>query len=524
MNHHFYISIGSNTAERGTKVDNALSLLATMFDNFRASAVYETPCYRGQGAPYFNAVAEGDTAMEYDEMKDVLKKLEDEAGRIHDEAHRNIVALDIDLVIFDGKVFRERDYGRLYFRRGYGVLADPRKIHIDRFFYDLPDERIARHPLSVRDSCKLLVSDRHGVIADTTFRYLGEYLPDNTILVYNNTRVINARLRFRKDTGATIEIFCLEPVRPVDYQPNFASYEPVVWKCLVGNSKRWKTGILTMTIKVGDTEVELTAERLSNDGVDSLIEFSWKGTGISFSEIIEAAGEIPIPPYLNRSTEASDITDYQTVFGRIEGSVAAPTAGLHFTDDLLEELTQMGIERREVTLHVGSGTFQPVKSDTIGEHPMHAEYIDVTRALIAELSTTDRPVTAVGTTSVRTLESLYHIGCQIYQGTWNGTLDQWYPYDESHPNLTVREALTAIVEYLDTEHVDRLIASTRIIIAPGYRYRIVNHLITNFHQPGSTLLLLVSAILGDTWRDVYGYALEHDYRFLSYGDACLMHV
>lgn len=524
MNYHFYISIGSNTPERGEKVEEALRRVSNMFDNFRASSVYETPCYRGQGAPYFNVVAEGDTTLKCDEMKNVLKELEDEAGRIHDEAHRNIVALDIDLVIFDGKVLREHDYGRTYFRRGYGELADPRKIQINRFFYNLPDERIARHPLSVRDSCKLLVSDRHGVIADTTFRDLGNYLPENTILVYNNTRVINARLRFHKDTGALIEIFCLEPISPVDYQPNFASYGPVVWKCLVGNSKRWKFGALKMTVRVGDAEIELTAKRLSIDGADSQIEFSWNATDISFSEIIEAAGEIPIPPYLNRSTEESDTTDYQTVFGRIDGSVAAPTAGLHFTDELLDELTRSGIERREVTLHVGSGTFQPVKSDTIGEHPMHAEYIDVTRELIAELAVTDRPVTAVGTTSVRTLESLYHIGCRIHDGTWNGTLDQWYPYDETHPNLSVHEALTAIVEHLDAEHLDRLIASTRIIIAPGYRYRIVQNLITNFHQPGSTLLLLVSAIIGDKWREVYDYALDHDYRFLSYGDACLMHV
>ncbi len=524
MTHQFYISIGSNTPDREDQMAIAIESLNELFEYFTVSHIYETPCYRGQGKPYLNAVARGETCFTAEEVTDLLKRCEDGQGRQRDEQHRNVVSMDIDLVIFGNEVLRERDFGREYFRRGYFELTDPRDIHIDKFVYDLPDECIARHPLAVRDSCKLLVADRDGVIADTVFNRVGDFLPADSLLIYNNTRVINARLRFHKSTGATIEIFTLEPVSPADYQPNFASFGPVSWKCLVGNSKRWKSGELTMSVKVCTKDVVVKANRIVNDGADSIIEFSWDADNVSFSEIIEAAGEIPIPPYLNRSTEATDSTDYQTVFGRIEGSVAAPTAGLHFTDELLDSLSSQGIERREVTLHVGAGTFQPVKSDTIGDHPMHAEYIDVKRDLIAELATTTREVTAVGTTSVRTLESLYHIGCQIAQNQWAGTLDQWYPYSIDHPNLTVKEALEAIVKYLDSNDTDRLIASTRIIIAPGYRYRIVKRLITNFHQPGSTLLLLVSAIIGDTWREVYEDALAAGYRFLSYGDACLLMV
>ena len=393
-------------------------------------------------------------------------------------------------------------------------------IEIGGYFYDLPDEKIAKHPLSERDQCKLLVADSNGITRDTVFAELPQLLPANATLVYNNTRVINARIHFRKESGALIEVFCLEPVSPADYERNFASHNPVVWRCFVGNSKRWKEGALSLALTIGGENVTLTARRLEKEGASSLVEFSWDNSGCTFSQVIEAAGVIPIPPYLNRETEQSDADDYQTVFSRIVGSVAAPTAGLHFTEKVLEEIDRRGIPRKEVTLHVGAGTFQPVQGEHIGEHAMHSEFIVVDRAMIESLIGDDC-VYAVGTTSVRTLESLYHIGCLIHQGTWDGEVPQWYPYSPEHPSLPVADALRALSGYLEENGQKQLVASTRIIIAPGYRYRIVKGMVTNFHQPGSTLLLLVSAMLGERWREIYDYALTHDYRFLSYGDACL---
>ncbi len=393
-------------------------------------------------------------------------------------------------------------------------------IHISEYIYPLPDERIAKHPLAKRDSCKLLVADSNGVSADTVFTSLPEMIPADTMLVYNNTRVINARVKMQKETGAAIEIFCLEPYAPADYERNFAATESASWRCLVGNSKRWKDGPLKRVI--GDN-VTLTATRISKTDGESIVKFTWDNPSMTFAQVIDAVGVIPIPPYLNRETESTDTDDYQTVFSRIQGSVAAPTAGLHFTDSLLADIDARGIRRREVTLHVGAGTFRPVQGDTVGEHNMHSELIVVNRDLIQELADEKR-VYAVGTTSVRTLESLYHIGCLIHQGEWNGEVPQWYPYSDNHPQLSVHDALTVLVKYLDDNGLDRIIASTRIIIAPGYRYRIVKGMVTNFHQPGSTLLLLVSAMIGDAWRDVYAHALDHGYRFLSYGDACLFTV
>lgn len=393
-------------------------------------------------------------------------------------------------------------------------------IHISEYIYPLPDERIAKHPLAKRDSCKLLVADSNGVSADTVFTSLPEMIPADTMLVYNNTRVINARVKMQKETGAAIEIFCLEPYAPADYERNFAATESASWRCLVGNSKRWKDGPLKRVI--GDNVI-LTATRISKTDGESIVEFTWDNPSMTFAQVIDAVGVIPIPPYLNRETESTDTDDYQTVFSRIQGSVAAPTAGLHFTDSLLADIDARGIRRREVTLHVGAGTFRPVQGDTVGEHNMHSELIVVNRDLIQELADEKR-VYAVGTTSVRTLESLYHIGCLIHQGEWNGEVPQWYPYSDNHPQLSVHDALTVLVKYLDDNGLDRIIASTRIIIAPGYRYRIVKGMVTNFHQPGSTLLLLVSAMIGDAWRDVYAHALDHGYRFLSYGDACLFTV
>lgn len=403
---------------------------------------------------------------------------------------------------------------------------DPRTIDIKEYNYPLPDEKIARHPLAKRDACRLLVRDTDGQLSDNRFSALPELLPKDSLMVYNNTRVINARLHFRKASGALIEIFCLEPASPADYALNFASTTGCSWECLVGNSKRWKEGDLEGTVTLpDDRKLRLTAARLDRSDAGSTIAFAWDDNSVTFSEIISAAGEIPIPPYLNRATEPADSEDYQTVYSRIEGSVAAPTAGLHFTDEVLADIDRRGIGRREVTLHVGAGTFQPVKADQIGDHAMHSEFIVVSRDLIDELaeisSTDDKKIIAVGTTSVRTLESLYHIGCLISQGKWTGELPQWYPYDTSHPRLTTAEALKCLADWLRINDMPAMIASTRIIIAPGYDYRIVDGIVTNFHQPQSTLLLLVSAFIGPEWREAYDHALASGYRFLSYGDACL---
>ena len=403
-------------------------------------------------------------------------------------------------------------------------------IRIDDFDYPLPDSRIATHPLAERDRCLLLVRDTEGNISTRRFYELPELLPADSMLIYNNTRVINARLRFRKgDTpgGALIEIFCLEPESPADYAVSFASTSSCSWTCFVGNSKRWKDTPLTMSLTIDGQALTLSATRLRRDGNASVVEFSWDNPAVTFSRIISEVGEIPIPPYLNRGTEASDATDYQTIFSHIDGSVAAPTAGLHFTPEVLSAIDTRGIPRRELTLHVGAGTFQPVKSDTIGEHHMHSEFIAVGRELISELATSGRRVIAVGTTSVRTLESLYHLGCRIAQGLPADILPQWYPYADTHPGLTVPEAMQAILKHLESTGQSTFVASTQLMIAPGYRYRVVRGMVTNFHQPRSTLLLLVSAFLtanGSTasWRDIYDYALaDPSFRFLSYGDACL---
>ena len=421
-------------------------------------------------------------------------------------------------------------------------MSEIGEIRIEDYDYPLPDERIAKHPLAERDRCLLLVRGQEGEISTRIFSDLPSLLPPDSMLVYNNTRVINARLRFRKGAdsqGALIEIFCLEPHTPADYAVNFASRGECSWNCLVGNSKRWKDGPLSRRVTVdGGIELTLTATRLSKDGAASVVQFSWDNPEVTFSSIISALGEIPIPPYLNRSTEESDSADYQTVYSRIEGSVAAPTAGLHFTPAVLEAIDNAGIPRRELTLHVGAGTFQPVKSDTIGDHEMHSEFIAVSRALIEELSATPRRVIAVGTTSVRTLESLYHLGCMLAScpdcaSEDHLTLPQWYPYSPAHPGLSVHDSMQAILEHLDATGQNTFIASTRLMIAPGYIYRIVRGMVTNFHQPRSTLLLLVSAFLGNSgeasgcgnvpeWRRLYDYALAGTYRFLSYGDACLL--
>lgn len=398
-----------------------------------------------------------------------------------------------------------------------------RNIRISDYNYPLPDHRIAKHPLAAREQCKLLCYKVGGEISEGHFYDVPAMLPEKAMLVYNNTRVINARLRFRKSTGSTIEIFCLEPVAPCDYQLIFQTTQSCTWLCLVGNSKRWKQGPLTQEIKVDGKTVTLEANRGERRGNSFEIEFSWNGD-VTFASILEAIGEIPIPPYLNRGTESTDSADYQTVYSHIDGSVAAPTAGLHFTDEVLAECDKRGITRRELTLHVGAGTFQPVKSENIGEHEMHHEFISVQRSLLVDLINAEGPVVAVGTTSVRTLESLYYVG-QVLETNPDAdeemlTVKQWMPY--STPcEISTKKALQNVVDYLDRHHAEAYMGSTQLMIAPGFQYRIISGMITNFHQPQSTLLLLVSAFVGaDHWRAIYDYALDHDFRFLSYGDAC----
>lgn len=403
-------------------------------------------------------------------------------------------------------------------------------ILIADYDYELPAELIAAHPLAQRDACKLLVADRDSdETRDLTFKRLPELLPDGSVLVYNNTRVINARLLFRKAStgpqeGALIEIFCLEPEKPADYDRNFASTESCSWTCLVGNAKKWKQGRLSRKLEIDGRQVTFEAEMAGEvEGRARRINFSWNN-GVTFSQVIEAAGVIPIPPYLERDTEPEDSADYQTVYNRIEGSVAAPTAGLHFTPELLDDIDRAGVKRIEVTLHVGAGTFQPVKADAIGDHPMHSEYFTVTRRAIEELRDSikaGRKVIAVGTTSVRTLESLYQAGCLIYTGRWDGEVPQWFPYCADHPQLTAVEALDAILARLDKDENNVFIGATRLLIAPGFNFHVINGMVTNFHQPHSTLLLLIAAFLGGKWRELYNHAVNERYRFLSYGDACL---
>ena len=410
-----------------------------------------------------------------------------------------------------------------------------RDIRIADYAYDLPDERIAKYPLAERDSSKLLVM-RGDDISLHTFRQLPEMLPEGSLVVMNNTRVIQARLHFRKaaaegQTGALIEVFCLEPAVPTDYVLMFQQTRTCQWHCLVGNSKKWKGGPLSRRLQIGGQEVTLTATRNEAQGGESLVTFSWDDAEATWAQVLEACGELPIPPYLNRQTEESDKQTYQTVYSKVEGSVAAPTAGLHFTPRVLSQLDSRGIERAELTLHVGAGTFKPVKSALIGGHAMHAEWIYVPRTVIDALLRHGGECTAVGTTSVRTLESLFYIGLHIMANPDATEADlrveQWEPYETAatHPEglPTTVETLKAIAAWMDRNGIQALHTATRIIIAPGYKYHIVKRMVTNFHQPQSTLLLLVSAFVGDQrWRDIYHFALDNGFRFLSYGDSSLL--
>lgn len=418
------------------------------------------------------------------------------------------------------------------------MIKDVQNISIEDYNYPLPDERIAKYPLSERDASKLLVL-KDDNISSSHFNEIGDFLPKDSLLIFNETKVVRARLQFTKESGAAIEIFCLEPISGNgDYQVAFSSKSPSRWKCLVGNSRRWKNETISLRLyestsqQVNESTSQsqcqcqiLHAERLEKNDSYSVVEFSWEPAELSFAEVLEAAGEIPLPPYLHREAEESDRERYQTVFAKHEGSVAAPTAGLHFTNELITNLKERGITFEEVTLHVGAGTFRPVSSETIGEHEMHSETIVVKKSCIENLiRNCDKTIIPVGTTSMRTIESLYWIGLMLMEEGLeerNLHLNQWFPYKERETLPSAEQSLSTILEYINKHELSELHATTALMIAPTCKINIAKALITNFHQPKSTLLLLVSALIGDKWKEAYQYALDNDFRFLSYGDSCL---
>lgn len=417
---------------------------------------------------------------------------------------------------------------------------ETKHIHISDYNYDLPDSRIAKFPVSPRDTSKLLVY-RHGEISDDIFYNLPKYLPQKSLMVFNNTKVIQARMHFRKETGALIEVFLMEPAAPTDYELMFQTRGECSWLCMVGNLKKWKEGSLVRNFDVAGSTINFKATMrrdiidAKSGGTNYWVDFAWDNPQVSFAEILDAVGELPIPPYLNRETQDSDKTTYQTVYSKIKGSVAAPTAGLHFTDKVLAAIDAAGVRREELTLHVGAGTFKPVKSEEIDGHTMHTEYVCVRRDTLQTLLDYDCCAIAVGTTSVRTLESLYYMGVRLEANPDAAEEDlhvcQWEPYEKADgtpvdgnliDGITPQKAISNIIAWLDKNNLKTLHSSTQIIIAPGYEYKIVKVLVTNFHQPQSTLLLLVSAFLKGDWRNVYDYALSHDFRFLSYGDSSIL--
>ena len=399
------------------------------------------------------------------------------------------------------------------------------KIKIQDYSYILPDERIAKYPLQKRDSSKLLIY-KGGVISESVFSSLPSFLPGGSVMVFNNTKVVPARLFFRKETGAVIEIFCLEPVEPADYAQSFASTGFCSWNVVIGNARKWKSGDISFICEDPDSDasaLNLRAELVSKgDNNGSIVKFKWDGN-VSFSEVLDICGRIPIPPYLNRDTEELDLERYQTLYARIKGSVAAPTAGLHFTEDVLAAVDAAGIGREQVCLHVGAGTFVPVKSEYIADHKMHTEPFEVTKDFLLKIRDLkeNAKVIAVGTTSTRTLESLYFLGVQCIENGEPGAVRQWEPYEKVY-SYTMKEAFSALVEYLERNKMEKLVARTGIIIVPTYKFRVVDMLVTNFHQPQSTLLLLISAFIGGHWKEVYNYALDNGFRFLSYGDSSLL--
>ncbi len=401
-------------------------------------------------------------------------------------------------------------------------MTDPRHLAIKDFVYELPDERIAKFPLPARDRSKLL-HYRSGTLADCTFTDLPQLLPAHSLLVFNDTRVVQARLLFRKETGGMVEVFCLEPVAPHrEVQLAMQQTESCTWKCLVGNNKRWKSGPVTLAFEGGI----LSAERLAQHEGHFLIRFTWQPARLTFAEVLEQCGKLPLPPYLNRELTPEDNSRYQTIYANQQGAVAAPTAGLHFTPRVMEALHRQGLGTAYLTLHVGAGTFKPVKANQMQDHEMHAEQLYLTKRFLERLlSQLGKPVIPVGTTSMRTLESIFWLGVKLIGQPdlplQEMHVSQWIAY-ETPAAPTAEDALRALLAYLERQGTDHLHATTQIIIAPGYTFRICSGLVTNFHQPESTLLLLVSALIGDNWRQVYQHALQHGYRFLSYGDSSLL--
>jgi len=397
-------------------------------------------------------------------------------------------------------------------------------INLDDYNYDLPEDRIAQYPVKERDMSQLLVFKEKNISKDI-FRNIDNYIPPDSLLVFNNTKVVKARILFRKVTGAAIEVLCLEPLIPFEYELSFGSIEPVEWKCIIGNLRKWKSGNLITTFYYKDQQYNLTAERICPEGEAWRIRFSWNSSMISFGELIEATGHIPLPPYINREDEALDINRYQTVYSSINGSVAAPTAGLHFTNLVFEKFIKKGIKSVEVTLHVGAGTFQPIKAKNISDHEMHCEHFYIARKTIEVLLENQGKIIAVGTTSVRTLESLYWLGVKVIIGTSANTneltLGQWESYD-MESTITLKESLEALLKSIRDRNYHLIRASTSMMIIPGYKFRVINGMITNFHQPHSTLLLLISAWIGESWKQVYRYAMDNNFRFLSYGDSSLL--
>ncbi|MDY6801195.1 MAG: S-adenosylmethionine:tRNA ribosyltransferase-isomerase [Bacteroidota bacterium] len=396
----------------------------------------------------------------------------------------------------------------------------PENIKIDQYTYELPDKRIAKYPLVQRDLSKLLVYNR-GTIEHNTFLNLERYISENDTMVFNNTKVIQARLNFYKETGAKIEVFCLEPVNPSDYVLAFQQNQKVTWKCIVGNVKKWKNDLLKQKFVINNTEVELSARKISHKGNTRMIEFTWNNTSFCFSEIIDHIGKMPIPPYLNRDSENIDKDRYQTVYSKLKGSVAAPTAGLHFTNKVFEKLKTKNVNIEEITLHVGAGTFTPVKSETVDNHEMHTEHFMVNQSTLLNLVKAKK-ITVVGTTTVRTVESIYWLGVKLINtGILDLKLNQWEVY-ELPKNISKQQAFEALLNYMQKNNLETLHAATQIMIVPGYSFKIIDVLITNFHQPKSTLLLLIAAFIGNDWKKVYDYALENDFRFLSYGDSSIL--
>ncbi len=400
------------------------------------------------------------------------------------------------------------------------------RIDIKDFNYDLPKERIAQFPMEKRDESKLVIY-KEGNISESVFKNIHDFLPQDSLMIYNETKVVQARLLFRKETGAQIEVFCLEPVRPTsEIHQAFGQQSGIVWKCLVGNSKKWKSGRLEKRFDFDGKEALLTAERVEVKQSYSLIKFAWQPCRLTFSDILIHSGIIPLPPYMNRKAVEADKYRYQTLYAKSEGSVAAPTAGLHFTEDVFAALRKKNIRFEQVTLHVGAGTFKPVASDDIREHEMHSEQIYVEKRTIESvLKYHQKNIIVVGTTTTRTLESLYWFGVKLIVDKIQPesiNINQWDPYKpEYNKDISVGDSLNAVLELMERRNADVITGETRLMIAPGYKYRIPGIMITNFHMPQSTLLLLVSAFIGDKWKEVYNYALEHNFRFLSYGDSCL---